>query len=190
MNISITGRRIEVTDAIKTHIEGGLDKIRGHFNQTIDADIVLTVEKHRHIAEINLHANGVHIHGKESSSDMYASVDKVVSKVDKQVRKYIDRLNRHKPRTSREESIYHHHIIEMDMPGEDGADGHDQEAAQGHHVVLREKLPMIPLSIEEAIVHLEKSDDPFFAFTNSQSEQINVLYAREDGTYGLIEPQK
>ena len=81
MRVLITGRHMEMTDALKAYIENGLQKIKTHFDKVIDVDVVLDVEKHRHIAEINLHANGVRIHSREASADMYASVDAVWSRI-------------------------------------------------------------------------------------------------------------
>ena len=175
---------MEMTDALKAHIEGRLEKLREHFEQVMDAKVVLAVEKHRHIAEISLHANGVHLHGRESSSDMYISVDAVVDKLDKQVRKYKDRINRSHSRKAKEFDEYHHNIIEMPEPEEE-----EPKAAVRHHVIMREKLFMKPMGVEEATLQLELSDEPFLVFLNEDTQQVNVIYARDDGTYGLIEPQ-
>ena len=184
MNLTITGRHMEMTEALKSYIGGGLDKLRSHFDRVIDADVVLSVEKHRHIAEMTLHANGIRIHGRESSSDMYASVDAVLVKLDRQVRRYKDRINRHQPRTTKEVRDYRHQIIEM-VEQEDGED----RPLLTPRVVLREKIPMKPLTVNEAAMQLDLVDDGFLVFSNAETQQVNVIYAREDGTYGLIEPQ-
>lgn len=185
MNITITGRHMEMTEALKFYVQGGLEKLRHHFDRVIDADVVLTVEKHRHIAEVNLHANGVRIHGRESSSDMYASVDAVLNKLDKQIRRYKDRINRHQPRTAKEARDYHHQIIEFEP--EDGVQS--ESSLPVHRVVLREKITMKPMTVDEAAMQLELVDDDFLVFSNDDTQQVNVIYARDDGTYGLIEPQ-
>jgi len=185
MNLTVTGRHMEMTDALKSYVENGLTKLRHHFDRVIDANVILTVEKHRHIAEINLHANGIRIHGKESSSDMYASVDAVLTKLDKQIRKYKDRINRHQPRVAKEERGYEHQIIEV-MPPEPEA---QPETAPVLRVVRREKVAMKPMTVDEAAMQLELVDDSFLVFSNANTQQVNVIYAREDGTYGLIEPE-
>lgn len=188
MNVTVTGRHMEMTDALKTYVEGGLRKLRTHFDRMIDADVILTVEKHRHIAEINLHANGIRIHGEESSSDMYASLDAVLAKLDRQIRKYKDRINRHQPRTAKEARNYQHQIIEM--MGEAEAPVVEQEEDQLHHRVVRhEKIAMKPMSVDEAAMQLDLVNENFLVFSNAETQQVNVIYAREDGTYGLIEPQ-
>lgn len=188
MKTSITGRHMEMTDALKAYIQSGLDKLTAHFDKVIDADVVLDVEKRRHIAEINLHANGVRIHGKEASQDMYASVDAVLAKLEKQIRKYKDRINRHQPRTSREGRDYGHAIISLESGAfdEGGNNGHDPGT---HEVVQHEKLPMHPMTVDEAVMQLDLVDDPFVVFANAETSQVNVLYKRDDGKYGLIEPQ-
>ena len=182
MKVSVTGRHMEITDALKSHVESGLDKVRSHFDKVIDATVVLAVEKHRHIAEINLLANGMRIHSKETSDDMYASMDAAFTKLEKQIKKHKDRINRHQPRTSRESRSYHHQIISLDS-----TNGHAETDV--HEIVHREKVPMKPLSVEEAVMQLELVDEPFVVFSNADTSQVNVLYARDNGTYGLIEPQ-
>lgn len=184
MNLMVTGRHMEVTDALKSYVEGGLARLRNHFDKVIDANVVLSVEKHRHIAEISLHANGIRIHGRESSPDMYASVDAVLHKLDRQVRRYKDRINNHQPRVPKEDIAYHHQVIQLFETPEDADD-----AETKHHVVMREKVPVKPMSVDEAVMQLELVDDQFLVFKNADTQQVNVIYARDDGTYGLIEPR-
>ena len=183
MNVTITGRHMNVTDAIREHVEKGLGKVKGHFDKVIDVDVVLSVEKHRHIAEINLHANGLRINAKESSEDMYGSLDAALNKVDRQVRRHKDRIMKHQPRRPREDKSYEHQVIEM------GESVSDDDAATSHQVILREKRTLVPMSVDEAVLQLELLEDPFVVFTNPDTHQVNVLYARGDNTYGLIEPE-
>lgn len=187
MNITVTGRHMEMTDALKAYIQNGLAKVEAHFDKAFDADVVLDVEKHRHIAEVNLHANGVRIHSKEASNDMYASLDAAMSKIEKQIRKFKDRINRHQPRTAREARDYHHAILTPELPEESvSADA----SYDSHRVVHREKISMKPMSVDEAMMQLELVEDqPFLVFSNADTSEVNVLYAREDGTFGLIEPK-
>jgi len=185
MKVEISSRHMDMTDALKSYVEAGLEKLHTHFNQVLKADAVLIVEKNRHIAEITLHANGIRIHSKESSSDMYASVDAVLGKLDKQVRKYKDRINNHKPRPIKDKRDYHHGIVELIH--------HEATADEGphstHKVIERERIAMKPMAVEEAALQLDLIDDIFLVFSNAETQQVNVIYARDDGTYGLIEPQ-
>ena len=186
MNVTITGRHMEMTEALKVYIENGLGKLRAHFDKVIDVDVVLSVEKHRHIAEVNLHANGLRVHGRECSSDMYLSVDAVLQKLDKQVRKYRDRINRHQPRHARETRDYQHNVIEV-VSGTRNGDGED--SVSRHRVVERQKVVLKPMTVEEAAMQLDLVEDLFLMFSNADTQQVNVIYARDDGTYGLIERQ-
>ena len=187
MNTAITGRHMEMTDALRAYIENGLRKLETHFDKVLDADVVLTVEKHRHIAEVNLHANSIRIHSRESTMDMYASVDAVIEKLEKQVRKFKDRINRHQPRRVRDDRSYGHAIITLD----EGTSEHGESAEQdfAHTIVHLEKVPLKPMNVNEAVMQLELVDEPFLVFLNADTSRVNVLYGREDNTYGLIEPE-
>jgi putative sigma-54 modulation protein len=179
---------MELTDALRSYTENALGKLASHFDHLLEASVVLDIQKHRHIAEINLLANGVRIHGKEVSSDMYASVDAVIAKLEKQIRKHKDRINRHKPRISLETADYGHAILSIG--GNNGHEPNEAEvAAFQPREIQREKLPMKPMSVDEAVLQLDLVDEPFLVFSNADTSRVNVLYSRDDGTYGLIEPQ-
>ena len=187
MNIMIAGRHMEMTEALKAYIENGLQKIKVHFDKAIDVSVVLDVERHRHIAEVNLNANGVRIHSREVSTDMYASVDAVLAKLERQIRKYKGRINRHQPRAAREAQSYGHAIISF-PPGNGDTAVDSSEEEIPHQLVDRQKLTMKPMTVEEAVMQVEWLEDSFLVFSNAETSQVNVLYAREDATYGLIEP--
>ena len=188
MQLDISARHMELTDALKSHVKTRLEKLRGHFDRVIDVNVVLSVEKHRHVAEVTLHANGVRMHGKESSLDMYASVDAVVEKLQKQIRKYKDRVSRHGSRKGMEG------LAGMPDPSFEGVTEEfqgelDEPAPLPERRIQREKMPMKPMKIEEASFQLELAEEPFIVFSNADTQQVNVMYARKDGAYGLIEPQ-
>lgn len=188
MNVTISGRHLDVTDGLKGHIEERLTKLASHFDKVIDADVVLDIEKHRHIAEVNVHANGIRIHGKESSLDMYASVDAVLHKLERQCLKYKGRINRHKPRLVETIQSYRQSIL---SPA--GGNGHLEEAestAPAHAPVQHETLQMKHLNTDEAVLQLELTDDIFLVFYNTETSQMNVLYKHADGSFGLIEPHE
>jgi putative sigma-54 modulation protein len=187
MDIRIAGRHLEITDALRNHINGGLAKFENHFDKAVDVDVVLTVEKQRQIAEVNMHANGLRINAKGTSEDMYTSIDSALQKIGRQADKHRDRINRHQPRTARETRDYTHHVLEVaEMDTVD--EGASENIEVGHKVVQREQLPMRPLSVEDAIFQLELQEDLFVVFTNAETQRVNVLYRHGDGTLGLIEP--
>jgi len=188
MQLDISARHMEMTEALKSHVKTRLEKLKGHFDRVIDVNVVLSVEKHRHVAEVTLHANGIRIHGKESTADMYSSVDAVVEKLEKQIRKYKDRVTRHASRKGQEElaAIPEEAIL---TAGEEDEEQRAKVSTVQNKVIHREKLPMKPMAVEEASMQLELADEPFIVFSNVETQQVNVMYARDDGTYGLIEPQ-
>jgi len=182
MRVRISGRHMETTDALKEHIETRLDKLRAHFERVIDAEVVLSVEKHRHIAEITLHANGVHIHGKESSSDMYTSVDAVIDKLDKQIQRFKKRTVRHQGRRGKGQAAWP--AEDVDAAQQENAEEDEPRTPQ----VVRETLVMKPMGVDEAVLQLDLAQEAFLVFSNAQTQQLNVIYKREDGAYGLVEP--
>jgi ribosome hibernation promoting factor len=169
---------------LKDHVEAGLAKIREHFDRVIDVDVILCVEKDRHIAEINLHANGLRINAKETADDMYVSIDSALAKIDRQVLKHKDRINRHKPRTNKETRDFQHHIVEVGPEASEVT-----STALGHRVIKKEKLALQTMSVDEAALQLDLLEDLFLVFSNAETQQVNVVYGREDGTYSIIEPQ-
>jgi putative sigma-54 modulation protein len=187
MRVSIAGRHLEMTDALKGHVEDRLDKVRAHFDKVIDVDVVLSVEKHRHIAEITVHANGVRIHGKESSGDMYASVDAVIEKIDRQILKFKDRNHRFQPRKGKV-TVLPASEISAAVEAEREESPVETETA-GPRTIVREAITMKPMSVDEAAMQLEISNDTFMVFSNADTQNVSVLYAKKDGTLGLIEQE-
>ncbi|MFP6584066.1 MAG: ribosome-associated translation inhibitor RaiA [Candidatus Hydrogenedentota bacterium] len=188
MNVSISGRHIDITEGLRDHIDGGLEKVTDHFNKVIDIDVILDVQRHRHIAEINLHANGLRINAKEASGDLYSSFDSAVTKIDKQIRKHKDRINRHQPRTSGEKREYQLKVLEVPFLSEEHADQPASELA--HTIIERKKVEIKPMTVEEAAMQIDLLHEPFLVFSNAETNKINVVYKLEDGNFGLIEPQE
>jgi len=186
MQVSISGRHMEVTNALKDHVEGRLDKVTGHFDRVIDAEVVLSVEKHRHIAEITLHANGVRIHGKEATADMYQSIDTTVDKIDRQILKFKDRNGKQHQRRGKKENLQE--LEAMRLRAAEAAEIAAAEVAASNGKVVAEEISMKPMNVDEARLQLELSRDAFLAFSNADTQQVNVLYSKNDGTFGLIQP--
>ena len=188
MNITISGRHMDVTEGLRDHIDGGLGKVRDHFDKVIDVNVILDIERHRQIAEINLHANGLHINAKETTDDMYASFDSALNKIDRQVLKHKARINRHQPRTAREAREIQTKVIEVPSFHEDYVETPDSELT--HTVITHhEKVPLKPLTVTEAVMQLDLIKETFLVFSNAETDQVNVIHTHDDGTYGLIEPQ-
>ena len=184
MRVTITGRHMETTEALKQHIEQRLERVSTHFDIVIDADVVLTVEKRDHVAEITVRGNGITLHGKDKSTDMYATIDRVVDKLEKQIRRHKERhLSQGKrARTPARE------IAAGEMPGLDAAP-RNGNTTPAHSELLRETFSMKPISVEEAARELELSKEPFLVFSNAETQQVNVLYPTTEGKVCLLEPQ-
>jgi putative sigma-54 modulation protein len=182
VQISIDGRHIEVTDAIREYIEKKLQKLKKFFPFLIDVHVVLYTQKLQQTVEITIKANRFTVHGEERSNDLYASVDKVISKLDSQIQKYKGRIvhnHQKQPRPDKDLnlniSVYDRETVETE----------DQEV----NVIHSKRLAIKPMSIDEAVMQMDLIDQNFLVYRNDKSKSINVIYRRNDGHYGLIEPE-
>jgi putative sigma-54 modulation protein len=175
MSIIISGRNIVVTDALKDKINKKLSKFEKFFGPESEAHATLSVEKGRHIFEVTIPFNGIILRGEEATDDMYMSIDNVIEKLEKQMRKQKTKLERKmKGYNLRFETLFEH------IPEED--DGEIQ-------IVRSKKFAYKPMAAEEAAMQMELLGHSFFVFSNADTEEVNVIYRRKDGNYGLIEPQ-
>lgn len=175
MKLNFTGKNIEVTDALRDVTEAKLAKLDKYFEGNVEGKVVYIVEKNREIVEITIHLPGTILRAEESTDDMYASIDRAVDILERQIRKYKTKLqNRYK-----EGETIRFENIEPLKKKED----------QGPKVVRTKRFDMKPMMEEEAILQMELLGHNFFLFMNSDSGELNVLYKRNDGDYGLIEPE-
>lgn len=189
MQVSITGRHINLTEPLKNYVEDKLNHLRHSFEQVVHAHVVLSVEKFRQCAEVTLHANGLTIHGKHETEDMYASIDGVMDKINRQLKRYRAKMRHHQSqhgqKAGREIKVSHRIL--------DHANGELEElAAEQQPVVLQhEQIAAKPMSVDEAVMQLELAEQqPVVVFTNQDTERMNVLYRRPDGKFGWIEPEQ
>jgi putative sigma-54 modulation protein len=137
------------------------------------------VEKFRHIADVTIMFNGYKINGQEETGDLYSAIDMVMDKIERQVKKYRGKLRKRKS-TSKEPSLeYTMNVI--------AAESDDEE---GMRVIETQSEFAKPMDVNEAVMQLDLIDHDFLVFTNSETQQINVIYRRKDGHYGLIQPEK
>ena len=177
MQVDVTFRQIEPNEALKKYAVQKLSKVKKYFDTPIEAHIVLKVEKIRHIIEVTLNVNGYKINGHEISGDMYSAIDMVMDKIEKQVKRYRKRLT---GRNRKGEPLNKSKIISNDIT--------DEELEP--KIIKTERIHVKPMDQDEAVMQLDLSGNNFLAFINSKNEQINVIYHRKDGNYGLIEPLK
>ncbi len=171
MNIIINCRHMEVTKNLKDYAEEKIGRFQKYLTKITEANVTLSVEKHRHKAEVLLKANGSLIQAESITGEMYSSIDDVVEKLARQVRKHKDKIVSHRKKESKSEHI--------------------PESTEITPTIIKNKSYDIkPMSIEEAAMQMDLMGREFFVFTNASSENINVLYKRNDGNFGLIEPIK
>lgn len=180
MQINLTFRNIEPTASLREYAEGKVSRVKKYVEEPIEAHVVLKVEKFRHIVEVSIDANGLRINGAEETDDMYSAIDMVVDKIEAQVRKYRDKLRRRKPADG-----VKHLPVSMNVLAS-GEFDEDREP----QVIKTEQFYAKPMDVDEAIMQLDLSGSEFMVFTNSRSQRLNVLYRRQDGNYGLIEPMQ
>jgi putative sigma-54 modulation protein len=177
MDITVTFRHMEPSESLKSYAEEKVSKINKYLDFPIEAHIVLAVEKFRRMADVTLSLNGTMIKGVEETEDMYSSIDQVMDKIEKQVKRYREKL-----RKRRVESRKNEEKLGMPEP-EDISD-----LAQEEPTIEIEKLVAKPMDAEEAAMQLNMSHQDFFVFRNSRSREINVMYKRKDGNLSVIEP--
>ena len=171
MNIIINGRHMDLTDNLKDYAEEKIGKFEKYLVNISEATVTMSVEKYRHKAEVLLKLNGIMLQAESITGEMYSSIDVVVEKLESQVRKYKEKV------VSRRKNMRQQ------------ADSYTEEENQPM-IIKNKSFDMKPMSVEEAAVSMEMDDRNFFVFTNASSGEINVLYKRNDGNLGHIEPLK
>lgn len=181
VRLQVKGKNVEVSDSLYRYAEEKLGKLERHLNDTTRLELELAVEKNpsisaSQVAEATVWTKGPILRARESSEDMHASIDLLVEKLERQVKRYREKRQRRQiARTAA-----HHHPDEEVRP-----------------VVTDESEPLIvktkqfavkPMTPEEAVLQLELIGHDFFVFRNAESSEINVVYRRRDSNYGLIEP--
>jgi putative sigma-54 modulation protein len=180
MQITTTFRHLDPSDALKSYAEEKLERVNKYIDEPVVAQVFMTVEKIRHCAEVTLTAKGITIKASEETNDMYSAIDAVVDKIERQLRRYKERIKDHKPTSESLDRQVKKSIV--------AAESIDQ---QQEPVVIRSKTFSIkPMSVDEAVMQMDLLHKDFLVFTDSVTNSINVVYRRKDGNYGLIEPQK
>ena len=198
MQFAVTFRHMEPTDALKAYARERMERVRKYLPDPISCHVVLSTERHNHRIDVNfqLH-NGLSIAGHETTENMYSSIDLVIAKIERQVRKYKGKLEGMRARPHHVQSLpWSHSIIDEAFSGfveppTNGLNGHATPAPQApapeFKVVRTEKFHAQPMSVDSAIVQLNLTHEPFLVFRHDTDGRVAVVYKREDGSYGLIE---
>ena len=174
MQTSVTFKNLDPSDTLKSYVADKLDRFDRLLDNPAEANVVLSVEKFRHIAEINIAGDRLTINGKEETVDMYSAIDNVLDKLEKQIKK-----SKEKIRERRTASKTKNFAVE------DEAVAIDDEIERQVRV---KNIEYKPMDVEEAVLQMDLTTDNFLVFTNARSDRVNVLYRRRDGHYGLIQP--
>ena len=176
MRITILGKNFEISDYLREMVEKKMGKLDRYFTKDSEAQVTLSVEHNAHVAEVTIPYEGGVIRAEESTSDMYASVDNVLDKLEKQLLRYRTKVGKNL-RSSTIRSDFFEQIED------------NEEKDNEPKIVKVKKFAIKPMDEEEAMLQIEMLGHSFYVFENSQTGDINVLYKRKDGNYGLIEPE-
>lgn len=195
MHVVVTGRNIDLTPSLKEYLTDKLQRSQKHFSHPLEVQALLSVAKnpsiaHNQTAEVTIKVNGNVIRGEESSENMYNSIDLVADKIERQLRKF---KTRHWGRKKGSGPIEK----EVDMPIDVSPDVDTDDAVKKSiatddiksRIVRSKRFPLKPMIPEEACAHMDLLGHDFYMFVNSDSGQVNTVYHRRDGQYGLIEPE-
>ncbi|WP_028608230.1 ribosome hibernation-promoting factor, HPF/YfiA family [Paenibacillus harenae] len=179
MNYNIRGQRFQVTDALRDYVEKKLSRLDKYFEEPIASDInvTLTVTKGKHTVEVTIPLPGVMLRAEEKSEDMYASIDLVTDKLERQIRKHKTKVNRKFRQGNGVRSLFR----------EEGSAVSILEEEDELELVRTKRFDLKPMDVEEAILQMNMVGHSFFVFANVDNKEVNVVYKRSDGKYGLIE---
>lgn len=175
MRIIITGRNIELTEGLKTAVNDRLSKLEKYFAPDTEVQVTLSVEKERQKVEVTIPVKGTLIRSEQVSSDMYISIELVEEVIERQLKKYRNKLVTKKQSAA---EAFNDEFMARDL--ED-----DEEI----RIVRTKKFGMKPMYPEDACLEMELLGHDFFVFCNAETEEVNVVYKRKGNTYGLIEPE-
>jgi len=174
MQTSVTFKNIDSSDHLKSYVMDKLDRFDRLLDNPAEASVVLKVEKFRHIAEISVSGDRMNINGKEETADMYSAIDMVLDKLEKQIKK-----GKEKVRERRSKARSKGKMAGLTTPVDDDI----TQQVKVTHIEYK------PMDVDEAVLQMDLTTENFLVFTNARTDQINVLYRRNDGDLGLIQPR-
>ena len=176
MKISVTFRNTEGENWHKEYVDDRLRKMKKYIDRPVEAHVVLSVEKFRNVAEVNLMADGLNVNAKEESKDMHLAIDNAIEKIERQLKKHKEKIRGHKTNLTRSEGI-----TSISSFSEEMEDTSETKVVETRKVVLK------PMSLDEAMMEIETSKNRFIIYRDSFTENVSLIYRREDGLYTLIE---
>ncbi|MBF7096589.1 ribosome hibernation-promoting factor, HPF/YfiA family [Alkalibacter mobilis] len=174
MRVIVYGKNVDLTEGMKSALDKKLSKLDKYFTPEVEATATMSTQKGKHILEVTIPINGTILRAEESTEDMYASIDLAVDKLEGQLRKH---------KTKLEKKLKDHSTIRVDF-----SSFTEEKKSEEPSVVKTKRFPIKPMSADEASLQMDLLGHNFFVFLNSESDEVNVVYKRKDGNYGLIEP--
>ncbi len=170
MHVNITFKNMDATEPLKDYVTKRLSKMDKYIDRPTEASVVLSVEKIRHKAEVTINADRHKINAIEETEDMYSSIDLVMDKLERQIKKHKEKVQSHKggPKSS--------------------AEPIEAEISPAPRIVRETAYDVKPMSVEEAAMQMDVTGRTFLIFQNTDSDSMNILYRRDDGDIGLVEP--
>ena len=174
MNLVISGKNIDITEGLRSAVEEKIGKLERYFTDTTEVHVTLSTEKERQKIEVTIPMKGNMVRAEETSKDMYVSIDLVEEVIERQLRKYKTKIVESKQSAAEFSKMY----IDNDYDDEPEI-----------KIVRSKKFGIKPMDPEEACIQMELLGHNFYVFSNSETDEVNVVYKRKNGTYGLIEPE-
>ncbi len=182
MQVNITARHAKLTPQLKQYATEKISKVGKYYENVIDAHVILTVEKYYSTVEATVNAGGTRINAKEEAQDLYAAIDMVADSLDRQMKRFKDKIRTNKHRDQRTTRVLkaEGRIISRE--------GVEHLAENLPPTMNKKEFDMTPMSAKEAIKRMELANNDFWAFINIENKKMNIVYKRHDGTFGLLEP--
>lgn len=181
MKFNIRGEQIEVTEALRDYVEKKLSRLERYFETPLasDVNVTLSVVRGLHSVEVTIPMIGVMLRAEEKSEDMYASIDVVIDKLERQIRKHKTKVNRKVRQNGGLRVLFKESF--------DANAVRQLEEEEDYEVVRTKRFMLKPMDVDEAILQMNMIGHNFFVFANADTREVNVVYKRNDGKYGLIE---
>jgi putative sigma-54 modulation protein len=168
---------MEPSDSLREYATEKIGRLKKYVTSPADAHVVLAKHKYRNNADIKIMSRGIVMRSEEDTEDMYSSIDIAVDKIERQARKYKDKIRHYKPVSLGEEIMVRHNILAQESVS-------DEESPR---IIEAEEFNAKPMSVEEAVMQMDLMNSNFLVFMNAGTKDINVIYRRQDGNIGLIE---
>ncbi|MCP3979989.1 MAG: ribosome-associated translation inhibitor RaiA [bacterium] len=189
MHLDITGRHVDVTAALKDFAEEKLSKLERLLGEPIEVHVVLAIEKHRHIAEIQVKTRNSVFSGTQETGDLYASIGEVADKLERQALKHKDKMRDHKHRKGPRDPEVAAAISANVAAAQGDSENAPPAAVEPPRIVRTHSYRLKPMSAEDALMELEGNGDDLLVFRNAADDRVRVVYRQKDGNFALVEPE-